>query len=363
MISGMKLLEHRYFKKTQEFLDRLSVPEVARQSMPNFWRKHGAWGAILRELLMPLTVVYYSVFLWKKKKAVAEKLSVPVWCVGNIAAGGAGKTPFAIMLAEDLKKRGKKPAFLSRGFGGAVRTAVVKVVSSHTALEVGDEPLLLARAAPCYVCSNRAEAGRAAIKDGADILIMDDGFQHFALHKDVSFLLVDGMFGYGNYGIIPGGPLREPPHKAYKRAQCVVMVGEDKALPFKRFPLPASLPLYHTKMNADLNWLEHNQNIRHQKFHAFAGIALPEKFFETLQLLGFELATKTPYPDHYHFTAFELSNLVKKATEQGATLITTEKDAVRIPKEFLDKIVVFPIQMTAREPNAFAAMIDGFLKP
>lgn len=358
----MPLLTHPYFKKTQDFLDRLNVPDVTRQSMPSFWRKPRGFSAILRELLMPLTVIYYSVFLWKKKHTKIEKLSVPVWCVGNINTGGSGKTPFAIMLAEDLKKRGKKPAFLSRGFGGAVRTEVVKVDASHTALEVGDEPLLLARAAPCYVCSNRAEAGRAAIKEGADILIMDDGFQHFTLHKDVSFLLVDGAFGYGNYGILPGGPLREPPHQAYKRAQCVVMVGEDKALPFKKFPLPANLPLHHTKMHADADWLEKNQNIRHQKFHAFAGIALPDKFFETLQLLGFELVAKTPYPDHYHFTGIELNDLAKKAAEQGATLITTEKDAARLPKDFLDKIVVFPIKMTARDPNAFAALLDGFLK-
>lgn len=358
----MKLLEHPLFKKTQATLDRLNVPDVTRQSMPTFWRKPRGWSAILRELLMPLTVIYYSVFLWKKQKTQVEKLSIPVWCVGNITAGGSGKTPFAIMLAEDLKKRGKKPAFLSRGFGGIVRTEVVKVLSSHTALEVGDEPLLLARAAPCYVCSNRAEAGRVAIADGADILIMDDGFQHFALHKDVSFLLVDGTFGYGNHGIIPGGPLREPPHKAYARAQCVVMVGEDKSLPFKRFPLPASLPLYHSRMHADPDWLDANQNIRHQKFYAFAGIALPDKFFETLQLLGFELVAKTPYPDHYNFSAIELHDLVKKAAEQGATLITTEKDAARLPKEFREKIVVFPIKMTTRDPNAFSALLDGFLK-
>lgn len=353
---------HPILKQAIEVMDRLNVPEVARQQMPSFWRKPKGWAAVLRELLMPLTVIYYSVFLWRKAKITPEKLSVPVWCVGNITIGGSGKTPFAIMLAEELKKRGKKPAFLSRGFGGAVRTDVVKVMPTHTSLEVGDEPLLLARAAPCYVCTNRVEAARAAIKDGADILIMDDGFQHFTLHKDVSFLLVDGTFGYGNYGIIPGGPLREPPHKAYKRAQCVVMVGEDKAQPFKKFPLPAALPLHHTKMNADPDWLEKNQNIRHQKFHAFAGIALPEKFFETLQLLGFELASKKPYPDHYHFQSFELKDMLRKAAENGATLITTEKDAARLPKDFLEKIVVFPIKMTARDPNAFATMLDGFLQ-
>jgi tetraacyldisaccharide 4'-kinase len=362
MFRGMQWLHHPIFKKIQNQVDRLNVPEVTRQQMPNFWRKLSPWSALLREFLLPLTVIYYAVFLWKKSKIQPEKLSVPVWCVGNVTAGGSGKTPFAMMLAQELQRRGKKPAFLTRGFGGMVRTEVVKVdPKTHTAREVGDEPLLLARVAPCYVATSRIQAGRKAIADGADILIMDDGLQHFTIHKDISFMLVDGTFGFGNQGIIPGGPLREPPFKAYARSDVAVLVGEDTAKPFKKFPLPENLPLHNAKIEADAKWLEANQGIRHQKFHAFAGIALPDKFFQTLQLLGFELVEKTPYPDHYYYMPFELDMLFKRALNNGATLITTEKDAVRIPPEFRDKIVVFPAQMTMRDPQSFSRLLDSFL--
>ena len=363
MFPRMQWLQHPILKKVQARIDRLSVPEVTRQQMPLFWRRPSPISALIRELLLPVTVIYYSIFLWKKSKVKTEKLPVPVWCVGNVTIGGSGKTPFAILLAQELQKRGKKPAFLSRGFGGMVRTEVVKVdLKTHVAREVGDEPLLLARAAPCYVATSRLEAGRRAIADGADILIMDDGFQHFLIHKDVSFLLVDGTFGFGNQGIIPGGPLREPPLKAYARANAAVMVGEDIAKPFKKFPLPAFVPLHHAKMEANPKWMEANQGIRHQKFHAFAGIALPDKFFNSLQLLGFELVDKTPYPDHYNYVLFELEMLHKKAMAQGAILITTEKDAVRIPPEFREKIVVFPVHMTVRDTGSFSQLLDGFLK-
>ena len=359
----MQWLNHPIFKKIQTHVDRLNVPEVTRQQMPAFWRRITPWSALIRELLLPFTVIYYAAFLWKKSKIQPEKLSVPVWCVGNVTAGGSGKTPFAMLLAQELQKRGKNPAFLSRGFGGMVRTEVVKVdPKNHTSREVGDEPLLLARVAPCYVATSRAAAGRKAIAEGADILIMDDGLQHFSIHKDISFMLVDGTFGFGNFGIIPGGPLREPPQKAYARSNVAILVGEDVAKPFKKFPLPDEVPLHHAKMEADPKWLEANQSIRHQKFHAFAGIALPDKFFQSLQLLGFELVEKTVYPDHYNYMPFELEMLFKKAAANGAVLITTEKDAVRLPPEFRDKIVVFPAQMTMRDPQSFARLLESFLQ-
>jgi tetraacyldisaccharide-1-P 4'-kinase len=139
-------------------------------------------------------------------------------------------------------------------------------------------------------------------------------------------------------------------------------VGDDTAKPFKKFPLPPMLPLHYAKMEADAKWLEANQGIRHQKFHAFAGIALPDKFFSSLQLLGFEVAEKTTYPDHYNFMPFELDMLLKKATAQGLTLITTEKDAVRMPPEFREKIVVFPVHMTVRDPQSFSHLLESFLK-
>ena len=362
MFGPMQWFEHPLLKKLQTAIDRLQLPDATRQQMPGFWKRSSALSIIARELLMPLSVIYYSIFLYKKSKIRPEKLSVPVWCVGNITVGGSGKTPFAVLLAEEMLKRGRRPAFLSRGFGGMVRTEVVKIdITRHTALEVGDEPLLLARTAPCYIATARVDAGRQAIADGADILILDDGLQHHALYKDCSFLMVEGSFGFGNAGILPAGPLREPPFKAYQAVQATVMVGEDKAKPFQKFPLPGNMPVLNVKLEAMPEWLEKNVGLRHEKLFAFAGIALPDKFFDSLQLLGFELVGKASYPDHYQFMPFELEDLRRQAQILGGRLITTEKDAVRLPPEFRDEVIVFPVHMTVRDPEAFARFLDSAL--
>lgn len=348
-------------KRVGAFMDKLPAPDRGF-SMPGFWKRRGAWQSILRELLMPASVLYYMGFLWDRSRTRVERLSCPVWCVGNITVGGAGKTPFALLLAETLKGLGQNPAFISRGFGGLVRAEMVKVdPAAHTSLEVGDEPLLLARTAPCYVAEKRVLAGQAAINEGAGMLIMDDGLQHHGLHKDVSFLVIDGAFGFGNGGIIPAGPLREPPHQVIARVSAVVLVGEDKNEVLKKFPQAEGQPLIRVDVVAEEAWLKEHEYLKDKKLLAFAGIAMPEKFYDTLRRAGFLMSSVSSYPDHHAYSAADLETLKKLAREQEAVLITTEKDWVRLPEAMKAEVLALPVKMVPKDPEAFSATIRSFL--
>lgn len=356
------LRDHPKWKQFNTLLEKVPMPDSQGFQMPRFWKGQGAWSTVLRELLLPASVIYYGGFLYDRSRKKVSRLSVPVWCVGNITVGGAGKTPFALMIGETLKSLGRKPAFISRGFGGILRDEWMKVdPATHSSADVGDEPLLLARVAPCYVSEQRAVAGRAAIADGADILIMDDGLQHHALHKDVSFLVIDGTFGFGNGGILPAGPLREPPHQVIPRVQAVVVVGEDRKELLKKHPVPQDKPVLRVDVEALPEWLKAHEDLKDKKLLPFAGIAMPEKFFDTLRRAGYLLVGNKTFPDHYAFRAEDLEALAQQAKTLGAQLITTEKDWVRLPQEFRDMVLYVPVRMVARDPEALLKTVQSLL--
>lgn len=298
---------------------------------PNYWKKKN----IYTYLLSPFGYLYQlatSLNLALKKTQSVEK---KVICIGNLTAGGTGKTPVSISFAELLSKLGKRPFFVSRGYGGSLHNVLVDK-NIHTAKEVGDEPLLLARQAPVVVNPNRYLGAKLAIEKGADIIIMDDGFQNPTLKKDISFLVFDGEFGYGNGLCIPAGPLRETLSSGLKRAQAIIIIGEDKHNLAKQFD---NLPIFKGHVAPDITKTEKNSII------AFAGIGRPEKFYTSLRLCGFKIYQTIDFPDHHYYTREELLSLINKAEQNKCVLYTTSKDFVKIPADLQNKFNVLEIKI------------------
>ncbi len=293
---------------------------------PDFW--YGEASA-LGALLSPFGLIYgAATALRQRKKAVGA--GAPVVCVGNLTVGGAGKTPVVIDIARRLANIGQQPHVISRGYGGTVGTAPRPVdPDMDTADKVGDEPLMIARAAPVWVGGDRAQAARAAVDAGAGTLVLDDGFQDPSLAKDLSIVVVDGRYGFGNGFLIPAGPLRETLRAGLTRADALVVIGDDiwgVADAVCRFG-PENLPVLTARIvpGPEVKKISETLGV------AFAGIGHPEKFFQTLRDHGCRLAGTKAFPDHHLFNSADLAALKRRAEALKGVLITTEKDVQRIP--------------------------------
>lgn len=209
----------------------------------------------------------------------------------------------------------------------------------HTSSDVGDEPLLLAKTAPTWIAQDRVEGAKAAIAQGAEIIIMDDGFQNPSLHKDISLLVVDGSYGFGNGKLLPAGPLRERLDNAFSRSNAVILIGNDT------HNIAASLPDDLPLVNASITPHHSAASWKDTSVIAFAGIGNPQKFFDTLQSIGAKIHVTYDFPDHYPYKKANLETLLEDAKRYNARLITTEKDWVRLPKAYQDKIFHLPITL------------------
>jgi tetraacyldisaccharide 4'-kinase len=317
---------------------------MKKLSSPEFWRQDG----LAARLLSPLAWAHAEASRARWALAHPWRAPVPVVCVGNAVAGGAGKTPVAIALAERLVAHGLKPHLLSRGYGGREAGPLAVDPLRHDAAEVGDEPLLLARAAPTWVARDRVAGARAAIAAGAAILVMDDGLQNPSLAKDLSLLVVDGGYGFGNGRGLPAGPLREPLARTLGRADAVVLIGEDEAhvtprLAGKRVLEARLVPVAGARVSG--------------RVIAFAGIGRPEKFFRTLEAAGAAIVARRAFPDHHPYRAAELERLAGAA--EDATLVTTAKDWVRLPEAWQRRVSVLEVTVEWRD----AAALDALLAP
>lgn len=285
---------------------------------PGFWRA-GA-GGVLALLLTPLGWLY-GVLTLRRMERPGWRAGVPVIAVGNFTAGGAGKTPTAIALARALAARGAQPAFVTRGYGGALPGPLR--VEGHGPHEVGDEALLLAREAPTYVARDRATGARLAIKQGASCLILDDALQNPALTKDFTVAVVDGAFGLGNGAIVPAGPLRAPLEGQLAHVDAVVIVGTARA--GLREALGERVPLSGaTLASEEADWLAGTPVI------GFCGLGLPEKFEASLKAAGADIVAFHAFADHHGFSDAEAEALLAEAALRGAQLVTTAKDHVRL---------------------------------
>ena len=249
---------------------------------------------------------------------------MPVICVGNLSAGGTGKTPTVRALCERIAARGGAPHVVSRGYGGRARGPLT-VGGGHSATEVGDEPLMLAQAFPVHVSRDRAAGARHAAAAGAGAIVLDDGFQNPDPAKDLSLVVVDAEAGFGNGRVIPAGPLREPVEAGLARAALVLAIGPREArgafLASRAWPVPVT--------EAGLEPID-GEAWRDRRVLAFAGIGRPERFFETLRGLGAEVVETVPLADHQPIPPTRLSALESRARRLGADLACTEKDAMRL---------------------------------
>lgn len=310
---------------------------------PSFWQHKN----LISTLLSPLEYLYGWATQFRIKHGHGGHISRPVICIGNITAGGTGKTPVAISIAKLLQQQGKHPYFVSRGYGGKLKGVIVDK-QKHSAREVGDEPLLLAKQAPVVINPDRFRAALTAVKNGAELILMDDGFQNPGLHKDVSFLVFDGSFGIGNGRIIPSGPLRETLENGLKRADAVIIIGEDK---YNLADKVNKLPVFKGKITPV------PPQTASKKAIAFAGIGRPEKFYASLQECGLELIKTINFPDHHRYTETELKGLINKAKKANAELFTTSKDFVKIPASLQSEFQVLEISVAWERPEFLTKFI------
>lgn len=301
---------------------------------PRFWQEKG----LVSALLTPAGWIYGAVTQLRLRLIKPHKCKAKVICIGNITAGGVGKTPVAMAMAEKYLKAGKKVFFVTRGYKGKLKNIMVDL-NKHTPEETGDEARLLAGVAPTIISPQRELGAEKAVRLGAEIIIMDDGLQNPGLFKDESWLVFDGATGIGNGKIIPAGPLRETLENGEKRGDYVLIMGEDKTGLAQR----CSLPVYYGRLKPQPFDLENKRVL------AFAGIGHPEKFYQTLKSIGYVPVITRDFPDHHTYTAAELDELRATAAMQGLTPVTTEKDYVKLPESVRKDIYCLKVRAEWRD--------------
>lgn len=309
-------------------------------------------------LLQPLAVLYRAVALARLQRYTPQRVAVPVICVGNHTVGGTGKTPTVQYLCDVLRRQGHQPHILSRGYGGSYREVVLRVnPQQHSAAQVGDEPLLLAETAPCWVARKRLDGAKAAIDAGATCLVMDDGLQNPTLHKDVSIMVVDGAVAFGNGRLIPAGPCREPLQETLAKTDAILLMGAPTH-PEAQALMAQDLPCFQGRLVADDSAMPD----RSAFYLAFAGIGRPQKFFDTLHQLDLKLCATVAFADHHPYREAELKTLHKRANANGAGLLTTQKDWVRLPLSWRERVRYLPVNLALEDASRFESWLEGKLR-
>lgn len=324
---------------------------------PDFWSKDGP----LPRLLEPLSALYSAAGWWRMRKTPTPP-PVPVICVGNVVAGGAGKTPVALDLLARLGGHSKGAApgpsahALLRGYGGSEKGPLLVDAARHSFEHVGDEALLLAQAAPTWISRDRLAGVRAAADAGATVVVMDDGFQNPAVLPSLSLLVIDGPSGLGNGRVMPSGPLREPLARALARLRqrggAVVIIGDDLTHLARR--IPTDIPVLFADVQPDPQAVA---RLAGQRVVAFAGIGRPAKFFSTLRAIGAQVIASHPFADHYPYAPADIQPILDEAFSLNALPITTAKDAIRLGLDQRQQVDVLPIRIAWRDPSALEAVI------
>src|SRR5437762_10914265 len=327
------------------------LPFAMPMRAPEFWHEPPGLAA---GLLAPAGAAWDLAARLRRAVARPYRAPVPVLCIGNLVAGGSGKTPVALSLARLFTDRGIAVHVVSRGYRGKTVGPVQVDSARHDADAVGDEALLLAAVAPCWVAKDRAPGIAAAVKAGAQAILLDDGFQNPSVAKDLSLVVVDAEYGLGNGRVMPAGPLREPVAAGLARADAIVLLG-DAAAPGEL--AEASRPILRAALEP-----VNGERFANRRLVAFAGIGRPEKFFATVRRLGATLAAAQSFPDHHPYRADEIARLQETAAREHARLVTTAKDWVRLPPELRADIEVLEVEIRWHDAASLTRLLSDFVQ-
>jgi tetraacyldisaccharide 4'-kinase len=333
-------------------------------STPRWWYvRDGAPAPVSRALLTPVSWIWAAVTARRIARTVPVDPGVPVICVGNLTAGGTGKTPVVRELLKRLRARQVVAHGLSRGYGGKLEGPVLVDPAIHTAAEVGDEPLMLGADGPIWVSRDRAKGALKAAWSGAQAIVMDDGHQNPSVKKTLSLVVVDGETRNGEWplgdgSVFPAGPLREPLKVGLARADAVILMmsadvdGPDPDLVdmFKGTPVLVARLMPNAAPPAGPQV-------------GFAGIGKPWKVERALVASGCDLKDFAPFPDHMAYDERTLRGLADRAKLFGAGLVTTEKDWMRLPTDWRRHVTVWPVQAVFEDEAALEALLDRALRP
>ena len=284
-----------------------------------------------------------------------QQSSLPIICIGNIVVGGAGKTPVSLRMGKLLIKAGYKPHFISKGYAGLIKKSTL-VQSWHSAISVGDESILLSEVAPTWIGDDRIYSSKLAKNKGGDCLIMDDGFQNPTIQKDFSIIVINATQEFGNKRVMPSGPLRESIKKGLSRTNLIIVIG-DVSDELQNIT-PINIPIFRAKFEIN----KENRIFRGQNITAFAGIAYPEKFYQSLLEQGAKIVKEVSYPDHYIYTENDLLSLAEIANKTKSILVTTQKDYVRIPKPYRSLVNILEGEIVFENEELLVEILSNIIE-
>lgn len=317
---------------------------------PNFWLKKN----LISLILYPFSWLYYIIFLFKRNISKSLSPKLPIICIGNIIAGGAGKTPTALAIGKLLKKHHINFCYLTRGYGGENKSTILidKNLKNEQAF-MSDEALLLSEIAPTFVNKNRNLAYFDIIKNNYKLVVMDDGLQNYQLKYAYKILVFDSNIATGNNFLLPAGPLRQRLGSIACEINLFVIIGSKNSdLENKIYDFKKDAKIIYAKISS----LNINKFIN-QKLIAFCGIAYPEKFFSLLKNNNLEIFNTFSFADHYKYLKNDIEKLLKLAQENNCKLITTKKDWVKFTKEYQDKIDYLDIELEFENNNFIEEII------
>ncbi len=304
---------------------------------PKFWSGLN-WKSIL---LFPFSFIWRLGHYLRQKNARPEKIKIPIICVGNLTVGGSGKTPVVITLCRFLSGISKSPSVLTRGFGGKEKGPIFVDTNLHQSFDVGDEPLMMANSIDVCVSRNRPLGANYIMADKkADCIVMDDGLQNPTLEKDLKLAVFDGKFGVGNGLLLPAGPMRENLESGLRNVDLVIFNGEDETNLARK--IPPNIPIFTGELRPDDEIIEH---MRNRRVYGFAGIGNPSRFFKTLNNIGSDIVGEAHFADHHPYTDADMTQLYEEANQLGSELVTTQKDWMRLPAGWRDRVLIVPVRI------------------
>ena len=304
---------------------------------PHFWTEL-SWQSVI---LFPVSYIWRFGHYAQQKILNTEETEIPVICVGNLTVGGSGKTPVVITLCRFLSGIGKSTSILTRGFGGKEKGPIFVSTNLHQSLDVGDEPLMMAHSLDVCVSRNRPlGANHILDKKKYDCIVMDDGLQNPTLKKDLNIAVFDGKFGIGNGFLLPAGPMRQKLEVGIQNIDLVIFNGKDETGLGQK--IPPHIPIFTGELQPDEEIVEKMKN---RRVYGFAGIGNPSRFFKTLNNIGADLVGEAHFADHHPYTDADLTQLYEEAMQSGAELVTTQKDWMRLPTDWRDRVLTVPVRI------------------